>query len=56
LSGATPGIHFPHSRTYIRRIRISENSPLLVPIMDAGYHVEDDVMAGSSTKVVSIPI
>ena len=32
LAGATPGIHFPHSNNYIRRIRLSANSSLLKPL------------------------
>jgi hypothetical protein len=26
LSGSTPGLHFPHSNHYIRRIRLSADS------------------------------
>lgn len=33
LAGATPGIHFPHSQNYIRRIRLSSNSNLLEPVI-----------------------
>jgi len=29
LAGATPGMHYPESRFYIRRVRVSKNSPLL---------------------------
>ena len=28
LAGATPGVHFPESRFYLRRIRIGHDSPL----------------------------
>ena len=56
LAGATPGVHFPLSNFYIRRIRIAENSDLLGPIRDAGYHIEDDCVSGPGTKVVSIPV
>jgi len=56
LAGASPGIHFPASSAYIRRIRLAATSELLGPIAAAGYHIEDDVVAGPDTKVVSIPI
>ena len=56
LAGATPGVHFPHSSHYIRRIRIAANSDLLEPLEAAGYKIEDDKVAGPDTKVVEIPI
>jgi ribonucleoside-triphosphate reductase (thioredoxin) len=37
LAGATPGVHFPHSRHYIRRVRLGKNSNLVEPMMRAGY-------------------
>jgi len=57
LAGATPGMHYPISKHYIRRVRLPSNSPLLRPLQKAGYHVEDakDGMKGS-TKVVEFPI
>ena len=57
LCGATPGIHYPHSEFYIRRIRISTTSPLIQICRDAGYPVEQDVYDQSGkTMVVSFPI
>ena len=56
LGGATPGVHFPHSRFYIRRVRISNKSDLLKNLIENGYHVEPDVMQPDSTMVVSFPI
>jgi ribonucleoside-triphosphate reductase (thioredoxin) len=41
LVGATPGIHFPHSEYYYRVIRFAADSPLLVPIKEAGYRCVD---------------
>ena len=32
LAGATPGLHYPESRFYIRRIRLSKHSELLEPL------------------------
>lgn len=56
LAGATPGIHYPHSRTYIRRVRLGINSKLLGPLKAAGYFVEPCVGQEDSTVVVEIPI
>jgi ribonucleoside-triphosphate reductase (thioredoxin) len=43
LAGATPGIHYPTSLNYIRRVRISKDSELLPPLKLAGNHMEVDV-------------
>lgn len=55
LAGATPGLHYPESKFYIRRIRISENSPLVEEAKNAGYHVEKDFFS-ANTEVISFPI
>lgn len=36
LPGVSPGIHYPHSEYYIRRIRIASNSPLAPVLVEAG--------------------
>lgn len=56
LAGATPGIHFPESRFYIRRVRIGTDSALLEPLLTAGYHIEDAVDSPDTTVVVEIPV
>jgi ribonucleoside-triphosphate reductase len=55
LNGSTPGIHFPESEYYIRRIRFSSESNLLISLEEAGYDIEDDEYS-PNTKVVSFPI
>lgn len=40
LAGATSGVHYPESQYYIRRVRISSDSPLLEPLAKANYHIE----------------
>lgn len=55
LAGVTPGVHYPESRYYIRRIRVAKNSPLLQPVIDAGYPVEDAI-GDKYTAVVSFPV
>jgi len=56
LAGATPGMHFPESRFYIRRMRLAHNSPLVQPLKDAGYYIEPCVGSETTTVVVEIPI
>lgn len=55
LPGVTPGIHYPHSEYYIRRIRLSKNSDLIDPIKAAGYHIEDDLYS-PNTVVAEFPV
>ena len=55
LPGVPPGIHYPHSEYYIRRIRISKNSDLIDKIRNAGYHIEDDSYSKNS-YVIEFPV
>lgn len=55
LAGATPGMHWPENRVYIRRMRLSEYSDLVAPLKAAGYHVEPDAYS-PKTLVVEIPV
>jgi ribonucleotide reductase alpha subunit len=50
LAGATPGMHWPESRYYIRRVRLSNASPYVERFRSANYIVEDCV--GDSSSVV----
>lgn len=56
LPGEPPGIHYPHSEYYIRRIRVGKHSPLWSAAERAGYHVEPAVGQEDSTMVVSFPV
>lgn len=57
LAGATPGLHYPESQYYIRRVRFSRNSDLYDTVVKAGYKVEKDVYAKDDTGVlVEIPV
>ena len=56
LGGATPGVHFPTSRCYIRRVRVMKKSPLLSALISAGYKVEPAIGQEKSTMVVEFPI
>lgn len=55
LPGVPPGIHYPHSEYYIRRIRVSKNSDLIKAIKKAGYHIEEDAYS-PNTVVVEFPV
>lgn len=56
LAGATPGVHYPESRFYIRRMRISKQSNLLPALIKAGYKIEDAFGSERDTVVVEIPV
>jgi adenosylcobalamin-dependent ribonucleoside-triphosphate reductase len=56
LAGATPGIHFPESRYYIRRIRLGMDSALVPALEKAGYKLEPAFGSEKSTLVVEIPV
>lgn len=55
LPGVTPGMHYPENNFYIRRIRISTQSPLIKKCIDAGYEAEPDAVS-AGTMVISIPV
>lgn len=56
LGGATPGVHYPESTYYIRRIRLANNSPLLPALEKAGYKLEVAFGQEKSTVVVEFPV
>lgn len=57
LAGATAGIHYPHSRFYIRRVTFSLGSPILETLKAAGYETEVSVYDSSGRTIkVLFPI
>jgi len=56
LAGATPGLHYPESRFYIRRMRLSKHSELIEPMQKAGYHIEPAYGSEDTTMVVEVPV
>jgi ribonucleoside-triphosphate reductase len=48
-------MHYPEAEYCIRRMRVSEHSSLVQKCIDAGYHVERDVVS-VGTMVISIPV
>eukprot|EP01112_Ceratiomyxa_fruticulosa_P011106 TRINITY_DN2989_c0_g1_i1.p1 TRINITY_DN2989_c0_g1~~TRINITY_DN2989_c0_g1_i1.p1 ORF type:complete len:732 (+),score=133.23 TRINITY_DN2989_c0_g1_i1:1283-3478(+) len=55
LAGATPGMHYPISQYYIRRVRVNRLSPLIEPLKNAGIHIEPS-LDNPNDMVVSMPI
>ncbi len=51
LAGVSPGIHYPHSEYYIRRIRLAKNSPLIDELKKQGYKIENDCYSNDSVVV-----
>jgi ribonucleotide reductase alpha subunit len=57
LNGSSPGIHAPHARHYIRRVRIAKNDPMAEAMMMAGVTYEEDQYDQSGqTWVFSFPM
>lgn len=55
LPGVSPGVHYPHSKFHIRRIRVATNSPLVEIMKKAGYKTEKDVKL-IDTTVIEFPV
>jgi hypothetical protein len=51
LAGVNPGVHYPHSEYYIRRIRFDKDSEYLPLLEAAGYKLEQDVKVDTSICV-----
>ena len=56
LAGEPPGIHYPHSEYYIRRIRVGTTSPLVEAARLAGYKIEPAVGQEDNTVCIEFPI
>lgn len=56
LVDSAPGIHPRFARRYARRVRMDNKDPLLAVMVEAGFHVEPDVMAPNHTSVITFPI
>ena len=55
LCGVSPGIHYPHSEYYIRRIRVATDDPIIAIMITAGYKVEKDLHS-KNTSIVEFPV
>ncbi|KAK8807132.1 hypothetical protein WA158_003891 [Blastocystis sp. Blastoise] len=56
LAGATPGMHYPLGRFYIRRVRFPKDSDMLPALEHAGYHIEPAVGQENQLVVVEFPV
>ena len=56
LPGVTPGIHYPHSEYYVRRVRVAKTSHLIKAMQEAGYRVEIDKNLPDTGMVVEFPV
>lgn len=56
LAGATPGLHYPESQYYIRRVRLASNSPFIASLEAARYKIEPCFGQEDSTVVVEFPV
>uniref|UniRef100_A0A7S2Y093 Uncharacterized protein n=1 Tax=Fibrocapsa japonica TaxID=94617 RepID=A0A7S2Y093_9STRA len=55
MAGATPGVHFPESRFYIRRVRLDRRSELVPSLLACGYKIEE-AATDKTAVVVEIPV
>ena len=56
LAGATPGMHYPESRFYLRRVRVGRDHEVVPPLRAAGFHVEPAVEDPTRKVVVTFPV
>ncbi|CAN0319627.1 unnamed protein product [Ectocarpus sp. 6 AP-2014] len=56
LAGATPAMHYPESRFYIRRVRMASDADVLGPLREAGYRLEPAAENLEGTMVVEVPV
>ena len=56
LAGATPGVHYPWSRWYIRTVRLTVGNPLIDDLRNEGFYLESCVVNPSHTMIVSFPV
>ncbi len=55
VAGATPGMHWPISEYYIRRMRLSKQSELIKPLKKAGIPIHND-LDDKSSLIVEFPV
>lgn len=56
LAGVTPGVHWPTYDTYLRRMRVNIDNPMVPVLTEAGYRVEPDVTDPNRTVVIEFPV
>lgn len=56
LTGASPGMHWPESRFYMRRVRLGRDHDLLDSIQKAGFPVEPAAEDPERKVVITFPV
>lgn len=56
VAGVTPGVHFPESKYYIRRVRLAKDSPFVEILKKSFYKVEPASEDPERTVVVEFPV
>ncbi|KAG5190924.1 hypothetical protein JKP88DRAFT_271370 [Tribonema minus] len=56
LAGATPGMHYPEARFYVRRVRVAADCALLPALRAAGLRVEPCALSPATTAVVEFAV
>lgn len=54
LPGVAPGIHYPWSKFYNRRVRVAQNSPLVEVMKNAGYTI--DMIPADKSAAINFPV
>jgi hypothetical protein len=56
LAGSTPGIHYPESRFYIRRVRLGKKDALVATLQKHGITIEPALDAPNDTVIAEFPV
>jgi ribonucleoside-triphosphate reductase len=56
MHAATPGMHYPESRYYLRRVRIGKNHEVVERLRAAGYEIEAAAEDPERKVVVTFPV
>ena len=53
---ATPGLHYPEARYYLRRVRVGATNEVVAPLRAAGYHIEPAIEDAERKVVITFPV
>ena len=56
LAGVTPGAHWPTYSTYLRRMRVAANDPVVEVCRASGYTIEPEINDPLGTVVIEFPV
>lgn len=55
LYKTTPNIHYPHSKHYIKKIKIQNSSPLIITTENTNYPIKNNLYT-NNTSMINFPI